>query len=55
MILAVEVLPTPRTPVSSQVCASRSIAIALLSVRTRASWPISPAKLAGLCLRASTR
>ena len=55
MILAAEVLPTPRTPVSSQAWASRSISMALRSVRTRASWPIRPAKLAGLYLRASTR
>src|SRR5689334_11953139 len=52
---AVVVLPTPRTPVSTKACAMRPVAIALVSVRTIASWPISSAKVAGRYLRARTR
>ena len=55
MMRAVVVLPTPRTPVSTKACASRPLAIALVSVRTMASWPISSRKLVGRYLRASTR
>ena len=52
---AVEVLPTPRTPVIRKACASRSRSIALASVRTIGSWPISSEKVCGRYLRASTR
>src|SRR6185295_6627434 len=52
---AVEVLPTPRTPVSRKAWAMRPRAIALASVWTIASWPISSAKVCGRYLRASTR
>src|SRR3990167_583830 len=52
---AVDVLPTPRTPVIRKACANRSRAMALPSVRTIASWPISSAKVCGRYLRASTR
>ena len=52
---AVEVLPTPRTPVSRKAWASRPRSIALPSVFTIASWPISSAKVCGRYLRASTR
>ena len=47
MMRAVVVLPTPRTPVSTKACAMRPVAMALDSVRTSASWPISSAKLRG--------
>ena len=52
---AVDVLPTPRTPVSRKACAIRPRSIALASVFTIASWPISSAKVCGRYLRASTR
>jgi hypothetical protein len=52
---AVEVLPTPRTPVSRKAWASRSRWIALASVFTIASCPISASKLCGRYLRARTR
>ena len=52
---AVEVLPPPRTPVSTKACASRPSESALPSVRTSASWPISSEKRSGRYLRASTR
>jgi hypothetical protein len=52
---AVVVLPTPRTPVRIKACASRPLSMALRSVRTMASWPISSEKLRGRYLRASTR
>ena len=52
---AVEVLPTPRTPVSRKACAIRPRSMALASVFTIASWPISSAKVCGRYLRASTR
>src|SRR6185503_20640846 len=52
---AVEVLPTPRTPVSRNAWAIRPRSIALASVFTIASWPISSAKVCGRYLRASTR
>ena len=52
---AVEVLPTPRTPVSRKAWAMRPRSIALASVFTIASWPISSAKVCGRYLRASTR
>ena len=55
MMRAVVVLPTPRTPVSTNACASRPVSIALVRVRTSASWPISPAKSDGRYFRASTR
>ena len=54
MIRAAVVLPTPRTPVSSQAWARRLAAMALVRVRTRASWPIISAKVWGRYLRAST-
>ena len=52
---AVEVLPTPRTPVSRKACAIRPRSMALASVCTIASCPISSAKVCGRYLRASTR
>src|SRR5262245_12883041 len=52
---AVVVLPTPRTPVSTQACGIRPVSNAFDSVRTIASWPIRSAKVAGRYLRASTR
>jgi hypothetical protein len=55
MMRAVEVLPTPRTPVSSQACASLPRAMALPSVCTIAACPSSESKVAGRYLRASTR
>ena len=55
MMRAVVVLPTPRTPVSMNACATRPSANALRSVRTIASWPIRSSKIAGRYLRASTR
>ncbi len=54
MMRAVVVLPTPRTPVSMKAWAMRPAAKAFDSVRTRASWPISPVKSDGRYLRAST-
>src|SRR5690349_11284976 len=55
MMRAVVVLPTPRTPVSSQAWASRPDRMALVRVRTRASWPIRPSNVVGRYLRARTR
>jgi hypothetical protein len=55
MIRAVVVLPTPRTPVRMKAWAIRPVAIALVSVRTSASWPIISAKVLGRYLRARTR
>ncbi len=52
---AVVVLPTPRTPVRMKAWAMRPVAMALVSVRTIASCPISSAKVAGRYFRASTR
>ena len=52
---AVLVLPPPRTPVIRNACASRSRAIALASVVTIASCPISSENVCGRYLRASTR
>jgi len=52
---AVEVLPTPRTPVSRKAWAIRPRSMALPSVFTIASWPISSAKVCGRYLRARTR
>src|SRR4051812_25706764 len=52
---AVEVLPTPRTPVSRKAWAMRPRSMALASVFTIASWPISSAKVCGRYLRARTR
>ena len=52
---AVEVLPTPRTPVRTKACASRPSESALPRVRTSASWPISSENLSGRYLRARTR
>src|SRR5688500_1090068 len=52
---AVEVLPTPRTPVSRKAWAIRPRSMALASVLTIASWPINSWKLCGRYLRASTR
>src|SRR5690554_2132970 len=52
---AVEVLPTPRTPVIRNAWAKRSRLIALARVWTIASCPISSAKLEGRYLRARTR
>ncbi len=55
MMRAVVVLPTPRTPVSMKAWAMRPLAMALVSVRTSASWPIRPEKSPGRYLRARTR
>src|SRR4051812_26817114 len=55
MIRAVVVLPIPRTPVSTNACAIRPLAIAFDRVRTIASWPIRSAKRDGRDLRARTR
>src|SRR5262245_21049128 len=55
MMRAVVVLPTPRTPVSMKACARRPAAMALVRVRTIASWPMTSAKLRGRYLRARTR
>ena len=55
MMRAVVVLPTPRTPVRMKAWAMRPVAMALVRVRTIASWPISSAKVCGRYLRASTR
>ena len=55
MMRAVVVLPTPRTPVSMNACATRPSANALRKVRTIASCPIRSAKPVGRYLRASTR
>jgi len=52
---AVDVLPTPRTPVIRKAWASRPRLIALPSVWTIASWPINSRKLRGRYLRARTR
>src|SRR3954447_10969072 len=52
---AVDVLPTPRTPVRRKAWAIRPRAIALASVVTIASWPISSANVCGRYLRARTR
>jgi hypothetical protein len=52
---AVDVLPTPRTPVSKNAWATRSRSMALPSVRTIASCPINSEKVCGRYLRASTR
>ena len=55
MMRAVVVLPTPRTPVRMKACASRPEAMAFLSVRTIASWPMSSSNPRGRYFRASTR
>ncbi len=55
MIRAVVVLPTPRTPVSMNACATRPSANARRRMRTAASCPIRSSKPAGRYLRASTR
>jgi hypothetical protein len=52
---AVEVLPTPRTPVIRKGVGDAVALDALPSVRTIASCPISSAKVCGRYLRASTR
>ncbi len=52
---AVEVLPTPRTPVRMKAWAMRPVAMALVNVRTIASWPINSAKRCGRYFRANTR
>ena len=55
MMRGVVVLPTPRTPVRVKAWASLPEPMALVSVRTMASWPIRPEKSAGRYLRARTR
>ena len=52
---AVVVLPTPRTPVSMNACATRPVANALRRMRTIASCPIRSSKIVGRYFRASTR
>ncbi|QYU69159.1 NTP transferase domain-containing protein [Leptolyngbya sp. 15MV] len=52
---AVLVLPTPRTPVIRKAWANRSRRIALASVRTIGSCPISSLNVCGRYLRARTR
>ena len=52
---AVVVLPMPRTPVRMKAWWTRFSRMALVSVRTRTSWPISSSKVAGRYLRARTR
>jgi hypothetical protein len=51
---AVVVFPTPRTPVSMYAWAILSLANALRSVVTIASWPTRSRKVVGRYLRAST-
>jgi len=55
MMRAVVVLPTPRTPVSMNACATRLSAKALRRVRTIASCPIRLSNVLGRYFRASTR
>src|SRR5512145_1091065 len=55
MMRAVVVLPTPRTPVNTKAWARRPDWMALVSVLTMASWPISDEKSVGRYLRARTR
>ena len=55
MIRAVVVLPTPRTPVSMKAWARRPDLMALVRVRTSASWPTSSEKSRGRYFRARTR
>ena len=52
---AVEVFPTPRTPVIKNACARRSRFMALPKVWTIASCPMSSANVCGRYLRAKTR
>ena len=47
MIRAVVVLPTPRVPGRMKAWASLPEAMALVRVRTIASWPMSSAKRVG--------
>jgi hypothetical protein len=54
MIRAVDVLPTPRTPVRMKAWAMRLASKAFRNVLTIASWPIRSAKVRGRYLRAST-
>ena len=44
---ALVVLPTPRTPVNRNACATRPLAIALLSVRVTCSWPTRSENVCG--------
>jgi hypothetical protein len=52
---ALVVLPTPRTPVNRNACATRPCAIAFSSVRLTCPWPTRSLKVCGRHLRASTK
>ena len=51
---AVVVLPTPRGPANTNACATRSLVIALRSVRVTPCWPTTSSKRCGRHLRART-